>query len=228
MKCVVVGLGGIGSALVDPLARFLNFWEPKETHRLLLIDGDIYEPKNLERQAFDEEGIEVNKAEYHADRLTNLFERLSVSFSSEFINMDNVSEYIDEGNAVFGCLDNHATRKVIQEHCLLLNNSLYISGGNELYDGNVQVHQRIDGEDITVPIWTMHEEIKYPTDKSPEDMSCQELMSVEPQLLFTNFMVAAMMLNAFFVFKDRKGKAPYSEVYFDILENKTRPLTRKA
>ncbi len=45
-----------------------------------------------------------------------------------------------------------------------------------------------------------------------------------PQLLFTNLMVASMMLNAFYAFT--QDRLTYSEVYLDILENLTRPVAR--
>jgi molybdopterin/thiamine biosynthesis adenylyltransferase len=231
MKCIVIGLGGVGSALVYPLARYLNFLASEDedgelSPHIVLIDGDEYEAKNMDRQVLTRKGLEQNKAEYHAYRLGKIFEFIEASSVGEFVNRENIADFIEEGAIVFGCVDNHATRKLLQEHCLKLENVLYVSGGNEMHDGNVQVFSRKGGKNETVPIWTAHEEIRYPQDKSPEDMSCEELMNVEPQLIFTNFMVAALMLNAFYIFQN-EGVPTYSEVYFDILANKTRPVLRK-
>ena len=47
-----------------------------------------------------------------------------------------------------------------------------------------------------------------------------------PQLLFTNLMVATLMLNAFYALKT--GRLGYAEVYLDILENISRPVRRPA
>lgn len=229
MRCVVVGLGGVGSALVYPLARYLNFLASEDDQivpRIALVDGDEYEAKNMDRQVLTKEGLEANKADYHANIVGETFDFVEPSAICHFINRENIADFIEEADVIFGCVDNHATRKLIQEHCLRLKNTLYISGGNEMHDGNVQVFSRVEGKNETVPIWTAHEEIRYPQDKSPEEMSCEELMNVEPQLVFTNFMVAALMLNAFYLFYN-KNAITYSEVYFDILNNKTRPVIRK-
>ena len=45
-----------------------------------------------------------------------------------------------------------------------------------------------------------------------------------PQLLFTNLMVASLMLNAFYAL--RQGQMNYSEVYLDILANVSRAVSR--
>jgi len=50
-RIVVIGLGGIGSALVEPLCRFLNF-DDKAEWQVVLVDGDNYEEKNTSRQTF--------------------------------------------------------------------------------------------------------------------------------------------------------------------------------
>lgn len=45
-----------------------------------------------------------------------------------------------------------------------------------------------------------------------------------PQLLFTNLMVASLMLNAFYTL--RLGSPDYGEVYLDIRQNLCRPVSR--
>ena len=100
-----------------------------------------------------------------------------------------------------------------------------ISGGNDFVDGNVQVYLRRLGRDLTPSLSRYHPEIAQPQDKNPAELSCEELMAAgAPQLLFTNLMVASMMLNAFYAFT--LDHLTYSEVYLDILENLTRPVAR--
>ncbi|NJD26845.1 MAG: hypothetical protein FIA92_00925 [Chloroflexi bacterium] len=49
-RVVLIGCGGIGSQLLDPLSRYLaNRPEPRRL--LVLVDGDAFEPSNLIRQA---------------------------------------------------------------------------------------------------------------------------------------------------------------------------------
>ena len=66
-RFVVVGLGGIGCALLQPLAMFLHSLAIRA--RLVLVDGDEFEPQNAERQMFQQLG---KKAEVKADEVTSL------------------------------------------------------------------------------------------------------------------------------------------------------------
>jgi len=59
----------------------------------------------------------------------------------------------------------------------------------------------------------------------PASLSCEELMARSvPQLLFTNLLVAALMLHAFYALKEKRLE--YSEVYLDIGKNICQPVTR--
>ena len=102
MGVIVIGLGGIGSALVEPLARYMNYnGGPKE---LALVDGDSYERRNLERQRAGSDDLARNKARVHSEWLKKHFKGLSVTWHEEFVTADNVASLADEpGN--FGVLD---------------------------------------------------------------------------------------------------------------------------
>jgi hypothetical protein len=107
-----------------------------------------------------------------------------------------------------------------------LSDALLISGGNELTDGNVQIHLRKGGEDVTLPIANQfHPEIEVPEDKHPDEMSCEERAVREPQVLFANNAIAAVMCNVFYVFRST-GVVPYDEVYIDILTGNSRSVYR--
>jgi CheY-like chemotaxis protein len=128
MAVIVIGLGGIGSALVEPLARYLNFrGEPKE---LLLVDGDSYEKRNLDRQRAGIEDIAVNKARTHAERLRREFKDLEITWQDVFVTPANVKTIVNAGDFVLACVDNHATRKVLQDRCLRLRDMGKILAGN--------------------------------------------------------------------------------------------------
>ena len=59
MRVKVIGIGGIGGCLLPVLCKFLDF-KTSDKVTLVLVDGDSYETKNLDRQFFDDFG---NKAE---------------------------------------------------------------------------------------------------------------------------------------------------------------------
>lgn len=221
MDIVLIGLGGIGSILCERLARYLVY--SAESHvKMLLVDGDEYERKNLERQDFTRMG---NKAEVKADDLKMQFSDLNIGAFPAFINEANLAEVIKEGNVVFLCVDNHKTRMIVSNYCMHLQNVTLISGGNELIDGNVQIYVRENGKDLTPDLCAYHPEIAKPDDKLPEEMSCEELSVSEPQLYFTNLTVATFMCQAFYnaVVKKQYEK---SEIYFDIEQMAARAQQR--
>ena len=55
-RIAVIGCGGIGSALLDPLCRYINYSDMKDKPTIILIDGDNYEQKNSASQSFTEVG----------------------------------------------------------------------------------------------------------------------------------------------------------------------------
>jgi molybdopterin/thiamine biosynthesis adenylyltransferase len=220
LEIKAVGIGGIGCALLPFLCRYLQY--SREKARITLIDGDRFERANASRQSFSRLG---NKAEVKAQELAQEFENLSLRSVPEFVTGANVSRLIRAGEVVFLMVDNHASRKLVSDHAATLAEITLISGGNDFVDGNVQVFARRQGLDLTPSLSRYHPEIAQPQDRHPADLSCEELMAAgAPQLLFTNLMVAAMMLNAFYAWS--QDRLTYSEVYLNIQENLTRPVTR--
>ena len=208
----VIGLGGVGSILVERLCRFINYSQDL-TAEILLIDGDEYEQKNYERQEFSQLG---NKADIKATELEMKYPTLRFDAMEAFINEANVADVIKEGDIVFICVDNHKSRMIINNYCRQLQDVTVISGGNEFTDGNVQLYVRRGGNDITPDLCAYHPEIANPDDKLPEEMSCEELAASDPQLYFTNLGVATLMCWTFYnaIVREQYER---SEVYFDIM-----------
>jgi len=227
LKVKVIGCGGIGLCLLNVLGRYLNY--QKVPSELVLIDGDDYEEGNRTRQGFHRSG---NKAEATADRMTREFTKLVCRGVADYLNEANIKMQIREGDIVFCCVDNHATRKLVSDRCENLKNVVLISGGNNYTDGDIQIHVREKGENVTPPITKTNRIIANPIDRipvAPALMGCARLQPSEPQLLITNNLVSALMLNAFYgwqegVFADKDKK--YSTVYGDIVVNKVNPIKR--
>lgn len=217
----VIGIGGIGCALLPFLARYLNYRE--ERARITLIDGDEFERANADRQAF---GTLGNKAKVKAAEMAQEFQGVSMRAIPEYVTEANIGQLIRGGDTIFLAVDNHKTRKMVSDYCEKLEDVTLISGGNDFTDGNVQVHIRERGQDRTAPITRFHPEIRNPRDRSPAEMSCEELMERgAPQLLFTNLAIASAMLNVFYSFCE--GKLEFGEVYLDIVEGKSNPVRRE-
>lgn len=221
MNIKIIGIGGIGCSLLKTLPQFLAF--RFEGSEITLVDGDNFEPRNRDRQADFEVG---NKAEEMAKFLAKQWPELVFDAVSSYVSLENVISVVREGDIVFLCVDNHATRRLVSDRCQDLDDVLLISGGNEFTDGNIQVNWRRDGEELTMSIANeFHPEILFPRDKNPAERGCDEIVESAPQLLLTNNAVATSMLNAFYAFLE--GKLDYDEVYIDIFPNNTRSVKRE-
>jgi hypothetical protein len=239
-RVIIIGLGGIGLQLARPLAVFLaslvdGVDDQSDTSvELILCDGDSFAPENSYRMDIVDYG---NKAEVAArelmDRLPS--STLSIRWVSQYVTPQNIAEIIRDGDCVFLACDNHATRKLVGQHCAnsLISNVVLISGGNDGIEdgrfgtyGNIQVFVRKGGSNLTAPIDQFHPEIANPADKAPDELTCLELVAAgAPQLLFANLAVASGMCNALFrLMMLHHNQKMYDEVVLDISEAVSRPL----
>jgi molybdopterin/thiamine biosynthesis adenylyltransferase len=218
----VIGLGGIGSYLIEPLCRYLS--HQNDYIELTLVDGDTYEDRNKQRQQFSENG---NKATVTAGSLRPKFPEIHFRHKPEFVTDENVVPLIRENDIVFLCVDNHATRKVVSDRCEELDNVTLISGGNDETDGNVIYYYRKDGKDVTKPLTKVDPKIANPKDVNPgvNREGCEASVNSTPQLLFTNLAIASMMCNVYYAHE--KGKADFEQVYVDISTLRSKPAPEK-
>ena len=219
MKILIVGLGGIGSALISPLGKFFEFYS-KEKPSLVLIDGDKVEKNNLARQNFIETDISRNKADAMRDYMNDLFKGEIISIS-QYLKPENINLITDD-SVVFVCVDNYITRTLIEEHSLKLKNILVIFGGNEYDDGDVNVLYIKNGKLLTPKYSEKHPEV-LKKDKFPDEVSCAEGAKSFPQLIFVNTMVAQVMINTYYSFL-QLGKVSHNEVFVNIKHNAVRAI----
>src|SRR5439155_14366141 len=188
----LIGLGGVGSILARYGAIFLASLGPEV--RLVLIDGDTFEPANSTRMFFPDYG---NKAAVVRSELLPRFaeSNLSLIAVEEFLTPENVTRLIHPGDICLLCVDNHATRKLVNDYCSGLAEICLISGGNDGVGtdgsgvarrgtfGNVQIYLRLDNLDLTPPLTHQHPEIAQPADRIPTEQNCTELVASVPQIL---------------------------------------------
>jgi len=213
----IIGLGGIGSCVAQALAQFLAFHAPDCT--LSLIDGDAFYEENKTRMLFQEYD---NKALVKAQELSEALNgRIGILPVPHYVTPRNIRKLVVDRDMIFLCVDNHATRKIVSDRCRGLKNTVLFSGGNDGIEegrtgtfGNVQIYCRLHGRDYTNPLTRFHPEIRNPRDKRPDELGCMALTQNGPQLLFTNLMVAAVMLGTFYAWL--LGSLDYEELYFDI------------
>jgi len=223
-KIKVIGSGGIGGHLLEPLARYLSYVD--DYCEVTVIDGDSYEERNRERQIFEDFG---NKAEESVKLLKQKFPKVHFRHKSEYVTEDNIITTIREGDVIFLCVDNHATRNLVSERVEELDEALLISGGNDYTDGDVIVYHRQYGKDKTPSLHSLPE-IANHTDKNPgeftneERQGCQEEAQANPQLLFMNLDIASLMLNCYYAYE--QNKLNFHRVYSDILTQARRAVRR--
>jgi hypothetical protein len=231
----VIGLGGVGGIVACYGAMFLA--SLGRGVRLVLIDGDAFEHSNATRMYFSSHG---NKAAVTRDDLLDRFvdSPLTLVAVEEFVTPDNIDRLIRSGDIVILAVDNHATRKLVSDHCGRLEEVCLLSGGNDGVGpdgagrvlrgtyGNVQVYLRRGGEDASPSLTRYHPEIREPADKLPTDVSCTELVASVPQVLFTNLLTASAILNTLWLYLC--GALHYSELSFDMADALMRPASLPA
>ena len=231
----LIGLGGVGGIVARYGALFLGSLD--RDSRLVLIDGDDFEPNNANRMYF---ASHRNKATVIREKLLEQLahSRVALSAIEEYVAPDNIDRLIHEGDIVILAVDNHATRKLASDFCSERRDDIcLISGGNDGVGedssgrllrgtyGNCQIYVRRGGQDITASLTRFHPEIDKPADRLPTDLSCTELVGSVPQILFANLATASSILNTLWL--HLCGAAQYDELCFDIADGMMRPAGLK-
>lgn len=220
---VVVGLGGIFSRLWLNLGDLAEFTEASPK-RILLIDGDDVEEKNVSRQGFIRTDLGKKKSQVYEDRMRRRYPALTIASRGDFLTPKNMRDFIPDRSIVLSAVDNNKTRLQISAHAQALKDVVVISGGNEIWDGTVYLYVRESGVSKVMPLEEKHESVKNPKDKNPGEMSCEERLSQKggEQILVTNAMVAVHMAAMFHdvlrSWTEWKGKEvkKTGEVSFDV------------
>jgi ThiF family len=245
-RVVVIGLGGIGLYLVRGVITFLTgllqSLGPQANIEVLLCDGDDFQVENTYRMDVPEFG---NKATV---LMHDVLERcevpgLIVRCYPQFVTADNVADLIHDGDCVLLACDNHKTRNIVGRSCAAgvsragtearaLQNVVLISGGNDGIEngnrgtyGNVQVHMRRNGTDVTAPLTAFHPEIAEPADKSPGDKDCLEAAATgAAQISIVNMAVASAMCNALLrLLMSGEDEPIYDELCLDAFDGAAAP-----
>lgn len=100
----IVGLGGLGGTVTEMLARL-------GIGRLNLIDGDVFEDSNLNRQITSTTSkIGVSKADTARERVAQINPGLAVTTHQLFLDEQNAADLIAGSNVVVDCLDSLKSR----------------------------------------------------------------------------------------------------------------------
>ena len=173
---------------------------------VILIDGDVVEKKNLERQSFAMEDLLMNKAEAMALAVSDMYD-LTFSYVPEYIaskehmlrlmrNTYKRESYEEEEDfipIIVGCVDNHNCRKILHEVFEEYTDIIYIDAANEFSTGEVVVGIK-NNQAVIAPDRAFYFPEILDDSKSVLEMSCTELNNVKPQHLVTNLFAANICL----------------------------------
>lgn len=106
---LVAGLGGLGGALAELLARV-------GVGRLLLADGDVFVPSNLNRQWLARQAtLWENKAQVAASHLQGINPALVTEAIPAYLTLENLTTYLSQVQVVVDGLDNLKARRDLFE-----------------------------------------------------------------------------------------------------------------
>jgi len=113
-KVALVGLGGIGSPVLQYLAA-------AGVGALTLIDDDVVGASNLQRQTiFGEADVGLRKAEVAAEWVARFDAAIAVEASALRLTRDNAATALDGRTLVIDGCDNFATRLAVSDACVAL------------------------------------------------------------------------------------------------------------
>ncbi len=108
LKVIVIGLGGLGGSVCEILARV-------GIGHLTLIDGDSFEPSNLNRQLLSQENLMgVSKAKAAKKRVNAINCEVHVDCFIEYLDESNMYGRIKNGDLIVDCLDTIDARFILQ------------------------------------------------------------------------------------------------------------------
>lgn len=129
-KVLIIGLGGLGS----PVAMYLA---SAGVGQLTLVDDDIVELSNLQRQIIhDQDSLGESKVASAARRIGALNSDVKVVSVDRRLNSVQLDEWVAKSDLVLDCTDNFATRFMINKSCVSLTKPL-VSGAAIRMEGQL-------------------------------------------------------------------------------------------
>ena len=189
----IIGAGGVASYLLPVL---LKAFKPEQ---ITIIDKDILEERNLDRQMFHEGQIGKNKADALSETLVRSTAQANPAVISVVPAWFTASTVIpDSVDAIICVADNHEARRNAIQAAYDKGIRCYL-GGNEYFDSEAYVTWA-DHAGTPADPRVRYKAIATSTEGSPT--SCQgEEQVIHPQLAVANFMCAAKILHLLYAWE---------------------------
>ena len=110
-QVLIVGCGGLGGNLISIFLRI-------GVGKLRIVDGDVFEETNLNRQLFSSiPALGINKARIAAQRASNINPDIHLDVVEKFLTEENALELINGCDVVMDALDNVDGRRILASAC---------------------------------------------------------------------------------------------------------------
>ncbi len=110
-KIVIAGLGGLGSHAASSLVR-------AGAGTIKIIDFDVVEPSNINRQLYFLDQIGMYKTEAMYDNLHRINPYVNIITSNIYLNEENIIEELRGFDVILECFDNVKSKMVLIEKCI--------------------------------------------------------------------------------------------------------------
>ncbi len=206
-KVLVVGVGALGSFIVPGLANL-------GVGRIDIVDFDIVEETNLNRQIIYYDSVGKYKAEALADKIRNVTRRkidinaIMSPFDAEMATA--LLEGVEKYDLVIDCVDKWQAREALNDYAINSSTPL-ISGGTGVETGQVIVY--VPGKTST-PAYFMrtHENAEREREEELETVGCLDETKV-PSVIMPNYIISGLMLsNVRSVFSPEKYGDPINGI----------------
>ncbi|MEG0856183.1 MAG: thiamine biosynthesis protein ThiF [Terrisporobacter sp.] len=131
-KVAILGLGGLGSNIAISLSRI-------GVGKLVLVDYDVIEPSNLNRQQYYIEDIGKFKTEGMKEHIEKINPFIQIKTYNTYITKENMN-LLDEVDIIIEAFDDPACKAEISNYVLLRMRDKYLiasSGMAGYYDSNI-------------------------------------------------------------------------------------------
>lgn len=189
---IIVGVGGTGSLLARDLPKLLIGTD----HKMLLIDGDRVERKNMKRQSYQERDIGEYKSVALSSKINTFYDTKAEALGL-YLTKNEILEYCNNNYlytpVIIGCVDNDATRKILEYTFKNLEKCYYLDSANGEYEGNIYIAYKYSQDNHYGALRS--ETYKLEDDLHPLDESCEVQASKgNVQFLVTNNKMANYLL----------------------------------
>lgn len=236
----VIGAGGTGGYCVEYLTRLLAGGQ----HKIHVYDGDAVEIKNLKRQNFSRDDVDLNKAEALCERLSaQVLDAPELIPHSAYLTDEDsllaeilLSREDDESLVIVQAVDNVATRKLVNSVIFgkLVENKILtvaLDSGNDDQGGQVVLYAngfvrnstpfKPDQTGMLPTMLQVFPELNDVDDDNPGIvMDCAENAESKPQAMMANVRNGELLAQIIIRLKET-GKAPGNLWRSDILTGNT-------